>query len=535
MIKKIEMKLINMKIHHNQPFQYYNYLIFIATLLFATLLCWGVSGNQPHVHDILLIWVIINFLWLKPIIFKLLSPLFLVWILFFPIGLQYGYPTSAMIFSALETNRNEVTEFFDPLTLWIYLGIIILTLIILFLTKKIRATHKQRQFFYWFSIILILVFIGSIIPIKHSYFKWHFSKILNIIPYTTTSYHFYKNYQNNLQELSKKPIDWQISTYAPKYKNHVFVLGESMSKYYMSSYGYPVKTTPFLDDVNGVKYNQFISPAGHTTTSVPRLLTIPNPQKVEFQNSIFSLANQAGIETYWISNQEHVGVFDNEVSYIASQANHVYFYGDHNPTKTHRLDHEMLAEIEKAINSPSDKPKFIAIHLMGSHPRFVKRLDNKRPRFYFDNDDLADYLSTIYQTDMFLKEIYQLLHTANKNNNQPFSMVYTSDHGLHQTKLKHDDTQFTLRTPLFKLSSDDSERMENNTPQAGHGFVWFLADWLGIKTHNQTRNTFLSRTEQENPDDIPIFFEHTQAYGNLTPFDGQLLMPKADEIQAPPK
>ncbi|ELA08052.1 tRNA modification GTPase TrmE [Moraxella macacae 0408225] len=516
---------------HKKPFRYYNYFVFIATLIFAAFLCWGVVGSTPRIHDILLIWLILNCLWFKPIVFKVFSPLLLLWVVYFPIGWQFGYPNSAIIAAALETNVNEATEFFDPFTLLLYCIIIVATITVIYLTKKIKITTKQHKFFKGFSIVLTLLFIGSIAPIGRSSFKWGYSEILNLIPYTVKSYHEYKEYNSKLATLSQRPIAWQVKSFTPKYQNYVFVIGESMSRYYMSSYNYPVKTTPFLDSVNGIKYTQFISPAGHTAASVPRLLSIPNPKEIEFQNSILNLAKQVGIKTYWLSNQDRVGIYDSEISYVANHADYLYFYGEHVPVASHRFDYEMLPEIQRVIHEPSDKPKLIMIHLMGSHPRFVKRLDKNLPRFDFSNGYLSDYLSTIYQTDMFLKQIYQALQTAN----QPFSMVYTSDHGLHQTKLKHDATQFTLSTPLFKLSSDDTTQITNNKPQAGYGFVWYLTDWLGIKTYNQAQNTFLNQTEQTDLNTVPVFIERTTEFAKLAPFDGKLLLPKESEIKEPPK
>ena len=44
---------------------------------------------------------------------------------------------------------------------------------------------------------------------------------------------------------------WQLQGIQGKYENHVIIIGESMRKDYMSAYGYPLETTPFLANTPG--------------------------------------------------------------------------------------------------------------------------------------------------------------------------------------------------------------------------------------------------------------------------------------------
>jgi len=58
--------------------------------------------------------------------------------------------------------------------------------------------------------------------------------------------------------VTKEPT-WKIYSQKPnKYKVRVFIIGESTNKSYMSAFGYPEKTTPFLDSISGTFYDNYL-------------------------------------------------------------------------------------------------------------------------------------------------------------------------------------------------------------------------------------------------------------------------------------
>lgn len=514
---------------NKQPKPKNTYVVFLLGLVFATMICFGVSGGSPRLHDILLFWLLWNLIWLKPLFFKIISPLLLLWLLYSPIGIQYGYPNAGMIASLFGTTTNEVKEFFDPKTL-IYLLITIgLSIFMFLLTKNIKASQKQYKFFRYFSAIIALLFIANMVGTKPIHIKWRYSELLNIIPHTLAEYRFYLTNQQKMKELRQLKDDWQVISYQPKYQTYVLVLGESASKDYLSPYGYPVKNSPFLEQAHGIKYTQMFAPAAHTIKSIPRLLTIPNAKEVEYQNNIINLANHLGIKTYWISNQDKMGEYENEISYLANYSQEQYYLSEVAPT-TARYDHQMLPKITSIINAPSDTPKLIIVHLMGSHTRFVKRVDFNKAHFNFDDKHLSDYLSSLLQTDMFLENLHQEL----KDSKQSFSMIYVSDHGLNPITLRHGISQFTPKVPLFKLSSDDTMQTHDDNIISGFSFVWFLTEWLGIDTQNQSQNTFLNHYRMANLEELQIFDDESKSYLSLEPFDGKLLLPSHEELTPSP-
>lgn len=503
-----------------------NHLIFFLNLLFAAGLCWCIASPSPRLHDILLLWCVINCLWLRPILFWLFSPLLLILLIYAPIGAQFGYPTTGMIASLFETNLHEFLEFFDLKTLGYCLLVLIGSITIYHLTKNIAPTQQQRRFFKYFSAILAVLFLVNIFSIKHQKINLGYSEIFNFVPNTWHQYQQYRISHKKLQELKTQQDNWQITSYAPRYQTYILVIGESASRDYLSAYGYPVATSPFLETAHGTKYTHAFAPAAYTIQSVPRLLTIPNQHEADYVSNIITLANKAGMQTYWLSNQERMGEYDNEIGYISAFAQTAYYLGEDQPLSA-RYDHQLLPKIQEVINHSSAQPKLIIVHLMGSHARFSKRIDANRAQFDFSDKYLSDYLSSIRQTDQLLKEIHQSLGQSK----QAFSMIYLSDHGLSPIALKHGPSQFSLKMPLFQLSSDATSQVSDERIISGLGFVWFLTEWLGITTNNQVANTFMNSYHVNSLADVHIFDDTIKPYTTLEPFDGTLLMPTPEELQ----
>lgn len=62
-----------------------------------------------------------------------------------------------------------------------------------------------------------------------------------------------------------------------------------------------------MSSANGMQWNHFLSPGPNTFTSVIRYLTLNDGVNVQLNNNIITLANMAGFETSWISNQGEDG------------------------------------------------------------------------------------------------------------------------------------------------------------------------------------------------------------------------------------
>ncbi|MDW5502177.1 sulfatase-like hydrolase/transferase [Serratia proteamaculans] len=77
--------------------------------------------------------------------------------------------------------------------------------------------------------------------------------------------------------------NWIVDAGNSKQANYVIVVGESMRRDYMSLFGYPTQITPFLDQVKGIFYSDYISTAPNTFESLPRTLALSDGKKIILQ------------------------------------------------------------------------------------------------------------------------------------------------------------------------------------------------------------------------------------------------------------
>jgi glucan phosphoethanolaminetransferase (alkaline phosphatase superfamily) len=210
------------------------------------------------------------------------------------------------------------------------------------------------------------------------------------------------------------------------------------------------------------------------------------------------LANRAGFQTWWFSNQGQIGEYDTAIASIAKRADEVQFLknGDFEANKnTH--DETLLKMTAQVFAAPrSTNPQLLVLHLMGSHPQACDRTQGKYADFV-QSKETSCYLYTMTQTDSLLKQLYQQL----RDTGESFSMVYFSDHGLAFKErgtqvqyLAHDDQfQQNFQVPFMVLSSDDTAHRLIKAPRSANDFLTFFASWTGIKTKELTpKYSFLS-------------------------------------------
>ena len=137
------------------------------------------------------------------------------------------------------------------------------------------------------------------------------------------------------------------------------------------------------------------------------------------------------------------------------------------------------------------------------------------PKIYKDEEIdpkygyLNCYVSSIKKTDEFLKRVYEQLEENSTKTGRTFSMIYFSDHGLcHQQDEKNNVLLFNQNCfsrehhdiPLFKLSSDDSERKEYKAFKSGLNFLEGVATWIGIKNPKLTQEEDLFSNQADKDD-----------------------------------
>ncbi len=458
------------------------------------------------------------------------SIIFFVTLCLLPTTLSYGRISLGMTMSVMQTNTREIYEYLTNIpvkNLLICLLYIILFSILLKIYKKYKGKIKGKAL-----IITILLFLIGLLysPIR----DYREDNSLDYVELFSTSYYtpikfifskyrhlqIYKRDKEKLLNAQYVPSTWEILSAQPRYQNYVIIIGESARRDYLSLYGYPIKTSPFMDRVNATIFNNYISPAPYTITSLKGMFIQNDKHNFNYSNNIISLANKAGFETYWISNQGYLGEFDTETSLLALNAKHTFFVNKMDYPSKGQPDLVLLPELDKILAEKRSKPKLIFMHLVGSHSRFCLRLDDSykiTPITGVINKEMSCYLSSLLQTDMFIKKTYDML----QKNKTSFSLMYFSDHGLGHKDKKHfyvnlrhcESFKQNYDVPMIVISSDDTSRTFINASKSGFDFIRQFSEWTNIRVKGiDTQKRFFSEYQ---PEKIQVLVKHLKNYDDL--------------------
>ena len=114
----------------------------------------------------------------------------------------------------------------------------------------------------------------------------------------------------------------------------VTIIGESTSRWNVSLYGYPRSTFQPLEDLqNLIVFDDAISSNTHTISSLLAAFTSADYHPIHGTNwleqpaiPLIGILNNAGVQTYWFSNQNEYGVWDSPVSHHGKMAHESYFH-----------------------------------------------------------------------------------------------------------------------------------------------------------------------------------------------------------------
>lgn len=431
---------------------------------------------------------------------KIFSILFLinliVCVLFAPIAYLYGRINIGLIASLFETNLHESTEFINLIT-WQAWATGLLVLIsgfgVIYIGRYTNKNYSLQRHKYivivFFSIFLLFSLHKPTTNTlkRHQPFKLVNTEVGNINFYFRTFQAVEQYYDERIQSeqiLSNKPV-WEIIGSHPKYKNYVLVIGESMRADYMSLYGFPIDTTPYLRRSNGLVIDEFIAPAPNTQTSLTRMLHLTQGNIISYPNNLISLAKAAGFKTYWLSTQPTSDDADTAAARVGIQADYSHFY-DPNSSRDGKNSisdfillegvAEQLKQMKNAHNS------LFVLHINGSHPDFCKRLIQPVSE-RFKSEKMSCYLETLKQTDQLLQRLEVEMKSYGS-----YSIMYLSDHGLahidkntdHVSLLNSTKDKQAYHVPFIKISSDDTKQVHLKVRRSGFDFIYAFSEWLGI-------------------------------------------------------
>lgn len=454
----------------------------IKTLLFyaltALILCKAMGYGSAKGIDILFIALTLLLLSVMSLSrYLLVIPYILLCALYAPVGGIYGPPSVAVVSALLQTSSAEAYEFLHTIPASCYL-LPAATLLMLFVLAQFVWRHTISHK----SILSLSIIFTVLLVVRIAGSGLENIKLPNFFLSIYSSINQYRQQIAVLENSSMVMPDWVVTPVAHNKGNYVIIIGESMRRDHMSLFGYPLQTTPFLDNAKGQFYNNYISAAPNTFESLPRTLALSDGKKVSIADNVITLAKAAGMKTHWLSNQGMIGEFDTPVSKVAmfSDSRHFLKKGDYESRNTD--DDELLPLLGKALQEATQGNLYV-LHLMGSHTDFCERLNGEVPFFNMPDRELNCYLSSYRKTDRFIARTYSML----KQSGSPFKLFYFSDHGLsHKTiggarYLRHGgNTRQNYEVPLLVLSDNDQRHQLIDSPYSAFGFIDLFAREAGI-------------------------------------------------------
>ena len=530
--------------------KFFNYLhsrLFWLWLFWLSFLTQTISPEDSIFYGLFVIYILyyLIFSFNQKVFWYFLTFIVITLSLYYPVYLSYGKLNSGVVAAFFETNPAESFEFlgklkFDQFNL--PLLFIFSTFILYKLRKYVnpqdKTSEKEIKEKRILNIILTILVIFSTVWVPTKFYfenksedqidsHWTLANSpVNLIAFyaniieSIIDYYQDKSDLENVQNISPP---WHIISAQPQYKNYVLIIGESARRDYMSTYGFNLPTTPFLDKTTGYINAGYVSSAPATYHSLLNSLHFKSKRKgkKDYSYNIITLAKMAGVKTFWLSNQGSIGKYDTLTSRLGISADFHYFTKKGGFSTNNADDMKLLDELKIRFKEKtySNNVRLFVIHLMGSHRNFCQRLKEEEKKLEFINESLSCYVNTILKTDKFIEETVTLL----KEQNEPYSLIYFSDHGLshtHKEDKKEIDLDFgdkykqNFDVPFFKISSDDKVREVVNLKRSAFNFIYGFSQWIGVETKelNPHYNFFSNKDDEE----IKVFnFEENIPYDTL--------------------
>ena len=337
-------------------------------------------------------------------------------------------------------------------------------LIILANASVFFVAIKNTQKILWnkYNLFLVLFCITACLV---GVYKYRDNIITDIPKQASKTLAQYKNFSKERTD-RKDNMSKLLLSHKPEAGVYVLVIGESQNRAHMQAYNYHRATTPWLDsmknDKNMLLFTKAYSCHTHTVPTLLYALTAKNQyNNIAVKNavSVLEVAEAAGFETVWLSNQVKYSAWDTPVTSIASEANQQKWINSTlgESTNTDYFDGKLIEELEKI--KITDK-MLIVMHLMGNHGSYEQRYPKAFEKY--DGKNTVDkYDNSIIYNDYVMSQVYK---RARKIPNFK-GLVYCSDHADAIDKnLSHDAAQFDFdmtHIPLYIYLSDSY--IQNNS------------------------------------------------------------------------
>ena len=212
---------------------------------------------------------------------------------------------------------------------------------------------------------------------------------------------------------------------------YVYIIGEASRAMNWQLYGYGRETNPLLSQVGDlVVFRDMLTQSNTTHKSVPLILSsVATDEHDELyrRKGLPALFNEAGFDTWFISNQSRQGAM---IDHLAHDAKHLIYI------RSPRHDTQLLDEMRKAIEKSTSRKLFFILHCYGSHFSYHQRYPREFAYFQPDNDVaiakqhrpmlVNAYDNSVRYTDYVLSRIIDYLGSLE---NTSSALLYCADHG----------------------------------------------------------------------------------------------------------
>ena len=346
----------------------------------------------------------------------------------------------------------------------------------------------------------------------------------------------YKQLSHELSNLKAENPNYMIKNESNVSKV-VLIIGESTQRNYMGIYGYPLQTTPLLQNLqksgNLVVFNDVVAPHAHTNEALQKVLTFSNYENRQIpwfkQQNIINIMRFAGYKSIWLSNQESFSIWGNAPEAISRHADITRFSQIRESIESYvEYDEILLYMLNQALKEHNKDKTFYILHLMGTHREYKHRfpehfakfskkdlIDNKLNTFLYGDSNIslndkqmdikAAYINAIYYNDYIVSSIMQ------KFSNEDCIVIYLSDHGDEVYDFRdfagHTESmpsRFMIEIPfmiymsdIFKQKHKDiAQKIQNaqNLPFMTDDFIHAFLDIMGIETKDSiTQRSIFSK------------------------------------------
>ena len=440
--------------------------IFLIKLVLGNFI--GLSSVKNYANfsiALLNLALLLPMLFEKHVIRSVLRFIFLAVILL-PVFVILGYysVTSTVfapdtLLAIAQTNIQEAIEYAKDNFSCKTIFLIILTNAFVFF---VAIKNTQKILWNKYNLFLVLFCITACLV---GVYKYRDNIITDIPKQASKTLAQYKNFSKERTD-RKDNMSKLLLSHKPEAGVYVLVIGELQNRAHMQAYNYHRATTPWLDsmknDKNMLLFTKAYSCHTHTMPTLLYALTAKNQyNNIAVKNavSVLEVAEAAGFETVWLSNQVKYSAWDTPVTSIASEANQQKWINSTlgESTNTDYFDGKLIEELEKI--KITDK-MLIVMHLMGNHGSYEQRYPKAFEK-YDGKNTIDKYDNSIIYNDYVMSQVYK---RARKIPNFK-GLVYCSDHADAIDKnLSHDAAQFDFdmtHIPLYIYLSDSY--IQNNS------------------------------------------------------------------------